>query len=45
MLHMLLVLFTDKVIQNHISVCALKLQTTCLKLSVNSFFKKVNFNN
>ena len=37
--HMLLVLFTDKIIQNHTSVCALKLQTTCLKLSMNSFLR------
>jgi len=33
MLHMLLVVFPDKIIQNHTSVCALKLQTICLKLN------------
>ena len=39
MLHMLLVLFPDKIIQNHTSVCALKLQTTCLKPNMNSFLR------
>jgi hypothetical protein len=32
LLHMLLVVFPDKIIQNHTYVCALKLQTICLKL-------------
>jgi len=36
---MLLVLFPDKIIQNHTSVCALKLQTTCLKPNMNSFLR------
>lgn len=39
MLHMLLVLFPDKIIQNHTSVCALELQTTFLKLSMNSVLR------
>ena len=39
MSHVLLVLFIDKIIQNHTFVCAFKLQTTCLKLSMNSFLR------
>jgi hypothetical protein len=46
MLHLLLVVFPDKIIQNHTSVFGLKLQTTCLKLNwAWIFFKNVNFNN
>jgi hypothetical protein len=39
LLHMLLDIFPDKLIRNHTSVCALKLQTICLKLSMNIFFR------
>jgi hypothetical protein len=37
MLHMLLDVFPDKIIWNHTSVCALKFQIICLKLSMNIF--------
>jgi hypothetical protein len=39
MLHMLLDVFPDKIIRNHTSVCALKIQTICLKLSMNIFLR------